>query len=174
MPAVAEATKLILCAGPSDYGPEFKTHDGMPEFGTDYVATLPPLPAEIMERQWDEIYLIHGIEHFYLWDAMILLSNMHEALAPGGLLVLEQPNVRTCAEVFLGLKKPMTRIEEHSGIGGIYGGPTPFLAHKYGWTPESLTEACISVGFSPEKVKSGNGIAHPCAYGRDFRIEATK
>lgn len=171
---VATGEKLILCAGPANYGPDYKTHDGLPEFGTDYCFTLPPIPWELRQGQWAEIYLIHGIEHFYLWDAMILLSNMHEALAPGGLLVMEQPNLKTCCEVYLGLKKPMTKIESHSGIGGIYGGPTPFLAHKYGWTPETLTEACISVGFSPEKIKTGPGLAHPCAYGRDFRVEATK
>ena len=37
---------------------------------------------------WDMIALIHGIEHFYSWEAPELLRQCWEILTPGGQLIL--------------------------------------------------------------------------------------
>ncbi len=171
---VATGEKLILCAGP--FHPEgFKTLDCNPAFEPDYLVTLPPFPRELRDGRWDEIYLIHGIEHFYLWEAEELISQVYEALAPGGLFIMEQPNVKVCAEVMLGLRPPMTDNVENSGLGGIYGDPSygnPYMGHKWGWTPDTLAAMTTKCGFN--KVKTGPALSRTFAGERDFRLEATK
>lgn len=175
--ATVAKERLILCSGP--YVCEgFKTLDANPEFKPDYCVLLPPLPREMRNGRWDEIYLIHGIEHFAIWEAVELLPQIHEALVPGGLLVLEQPNLEVAAKVFLGLMPPMTADPLASGIKAIYGDPrfgNPLMGHKWGWTPSSLTGALIDAGFSSERIKVGEALSRKgFADGRDFRIEATK
>ena len=168
--------KLLLCSGPFSID-GFKTLDANPEFHPDYCAVLPPLPREVREGQWSEIYLIHGIEHFYIWEVPELLTQIHEALCDGGTIIMEQPNLEVCAKVLLGLIPPMTPKPLASGIQAIYGDPqygNPFMAHKWGWTPESLTETMIACGFDRSRVKTGKALSRTFAGERDFRLEATK
>jgi hypothetical protein len=173
--ATAAATnRLILCSGPYRYYGA-KTLDANPDYQPDYCAVLPPLPRELRQGQWDEIYLFHGIEHFYVWEVPELLSQIHEALAVDGTLIMEQPNVEVAAKVMLGVLPPMTEKPEASGVNAIYGDPAhqnPWMTHKWGWTPETLRDACVTAGFSV--VKAGRALSRPFAEGRDFRIEATK
>jgi hypothetical protein len=176
---VKNTSKLVLCAGPYDYGEGYTTLDVTEDCYPDYLAHLPPIPKELMTGEWKEIYLIHGIEHFHHWDALELIKNIYDALAPGGFAVFEQPNFKVCAEVYLGLRGPIIKDEpaEISGIRGIFGDHTsgnPYLNHLWGWVPETLKEAIVSCGFSEEKVKVGKALSRPFIVDRDFRIEATK
>ena len=168
--------RLILCAGPYIYE-GFKTLDANPDYKPDYCAVLPPLPRELRDGRCQEIYLIHGIDHFYKWEAMELMAQVHEALSDGGILVMEQPNLTVVAEVMLGIREPMTENKELSGIMAIYGDPgygNPWMCHRWGWTPDSLTSALLQCGFLPEKIKVCRAMSRPFAEGRDFRVEAKK
>jgi hypothetical protein len=168
--------KLVLCSGPYAYK-GFRTLDANPDFKPDYCAYLPPMPRELRDGTWDEIYLIHGIEHFHRWEAKELLSQIKEALVDGGLLVMEQPNLKVIAEVFLGLREPMTEPPELSGIDAIFGDSkyeNPLMAHKWGWTPDSLTKCLIQCGFEKNQIKIGEALSRSFIKGRDFRVEATK
>jgi len=136
---IATGEKLILCSGPGK-AEGFQTLDANPAFEPDYCVSLPPFPRELRNGQWWEIYLIHGIEHFYLWEAEELIPQLYEALAPGGMLIMEQPNLDVIARVLLGQMEAMTPDKEASGIKAIYGDPkygNPYMAHKWGWTPET-------------------------------------
>ena len=171
------AARLILCAGPYAYGDEFKTLDANPEYRPDYCETLPPLPRHLRTGEWEEIYLIHGIEHFHPWEARELLTQIYEALAPDGTLILEQPDISIAARVMLGQMEPMTAEPEASGINAIFGDPryeNPLMSHKWGWTPETLTNLLVECGFSLDRIKSCRAMSRPFAEGRDFRIEAKK
>ena len=169
-------SRLMLCAGPYVYE-DCKTLDANPEYRPDYCETLPPLPHYLRTGEWEEIYLIHGIEHFYLWEARELVTGCYEALAPGGILVLEQPDLMVTASVMLGLQEPMTTDPLASGINAIYGDPVyenPLMCHKWGWTPTTLTQLLTECGFAANNVKTRRALSRPFAEGRDFRIEAKK
>ena len=171
---IATGEKLILCAGPYRYE-GCKTLDANPDYKPDYCAALPPIPRELRDGHWSEIFLIHGIEHFYRWECEELLCNIRECLMPGGLMVLEQPNLEFAARVLLGLEDSPTENRDASAINAIYGDPkhdNPFMAHKWGWTPATLTELVEKAGF--REIKTGKALSRPWAKGRDFRLEATK
>ena len=164
--------KLLLCAG-ADRRDGYTTLDGNPESAPDICQTIPPLPPEVRARQWDVIELIHGIEHFPIWEAHVLLRECYDVLAPGGMLVLEQPNVLFAAKVLCGLEKPLTDLEGQCDMWVFYGDPRyekTLQLHKWGWTPETLTEELSEIGFSDIAEK-------PVRFhlrGRDFRLEAVK
>lgn len=153
----------------------WKTLDADERYGTDYVATIPPLPATLLEDTWDEIELTHGIEHFYLWEAEQLLRECYELLDTGGKLVLEQPDILVAAAVLLGLKTPFTSTPGQSDMWPLYGDPThrnPLYIHRWGWTLATLMNALVVAGFKREHITS-TWPQHHLPY-RDFRLEATK
>lgn len=172
----AASEKLILCSGPYVYS-GFKTLDCNPDYQPDFCVVLPPFPRELRHGRWSEIYLIHGIEHFYRWEAEELIPQLYEALAPDGLLVLEQPNIEVAMKVALGLMESPTVKPEASGMQAIYGDPgyeNPWMCHKWGWTPATLTTLVVQSGFNPSRIRTGQGLSRSFAGPRDFRLEAIK
>lgn len=167
-------SKLLLCSGPTR--PDgFVRLDANPEHEPDILAALPPLPVEA-KGPWDEIDLIHGIEHFWLWDAAPLLRDCFDALCPGGVLVLEQPNIEAAARVLLGQEVPAYGGVLESAMWPLYGDPAhrdPLYMHRWGYTPATLVNLlqCLSP-WSRIEVKLQQ--FHAYAAGRDFRVEATK
>jgi ubiquinone/menaquinone biosynthesis C-methylase UbiE len=136
-------------------------------------ATAIPLPDACA----DEVMGIHIFEHFYFWEAPKALAEWHRLLKPGGLLVLEMPDVKKCAKNLISLidgedVKSIASLAMH----GIYGDPgyqDPFMCHRWGWTPKTLRKLLSASGFA--KIKEADTQWH--AIGRklrDFRMEARK
>lgn len=155
---VTDAKKLLLLAG----GVHRKGWHTLDMKGhVDFLATVPPLPKDVIRHQWDVIELTHGIASFYPWEAAMLLRDIYDALAPGGLAIFEQPNLVECIR--------SGRVE------WIYGDPSlsePEHMVKWAYTPATLTEALVIAGFP-----LGNIECLPAQYhvpARDFRIEARK
>lgn len=166
--------KLLLCSGPTR-PPGFVRLDANPEHEPDILAAVPPLPAEA-RGPWDVVELVHGIEHFWTWDALPLLRDIHAALKPGGVLVLEQPNLEAAARVLLGLDPPQYRGTLESAYWPIYGDPAHRdvgYMHRWGYTPATLS-ALLREAAPWARIAVLPQQYHSYAKGRDFRIEATK
>lgn len=167
--------KLLLCSG--KHRPEgFITLDADPRCEPDIVARIPGEPVDSFRTNLSEIYLIHGIEHFHISEAKVLVRQIWKALEPGGFAVFEQPNLEAIARFILGLEMPPADLPmDRATIFAIYGEPfhpSGLMQHYWGYTPESLTQLLVESGFQRERIKVGEARSHwPC---RDFRIEATK
>lgn len=154
------------------------TLDADERYHPDIVANVPPFPEAVRAQEWDVIEAIHVIEHLYRYQAESLVAECWEVLAPGGVLVLEQPNVAYCAQVILGmvdLEKVPEGKRDYLGILGFYGEQDPnrpLWAHRYGYTPASLTDLAVRSGFDREKVTILSARHHRPV--RDFRMEARK
>jgi SAM-dependent methyltransferase len=166
--------KLLLCCGPTR-PPGFVRLDSNPKHEPDILASIPPLPPAA-RGPWDQVDLIHGIEHFLPWETAPLLREIHAALKPRGVLVLEQPNLEAAARVLLGLDPPQYRGVLESAMWPIYGDPahedTGYL-HRWGYTPATLSALLRSVA-TWSRIDVLPQQFHAYAMGRDFRIEATK
>ncbi len=150
--------KLLLCAGPrsAPYGQsDWFRVDSDPRVEPDLICSVPPMPVKVRAMApFDRIALIHGIEHFYPWDAFQLLVECRDMLAKDGILILEQPDLSKC----------------NSKAEWIFGDPdhcNPDMLHKWGYIPATLSEMLMGAGFKRTLVKPA--LFHDPA--RDFRIE---
>jgi hypothetical protein len=147
--------RLMLCAG-SMRRAGWQTLDADAKHAPDFLATIPPLPDAVKAQRWDEIEWVHGIASLYPWDAGVVLREILGALAPGGKLVLEQPDMRKAA----------------GNPRWLFGDPAfrePLHMNKWAYTPETLFDLLKEVGFGRVE------IILPAQYHvptRDFRMEA--
>lgn len=129
----------------------------------DVVADIRELP--FADGYADEVMAIHVLEHLYRWDAEAALLEWRRVLKPGGLLILELPDLhKCCAAVLAGDRDRMT-------VWGLYGDPVykdPLMVHKWGWTREELTTELRAAGFT--KIRNREVQFHKPA--RDMRLEA--
>lgn len=135
----------------------WKTLDANPAREPDFLGTIPPLPAEVKEALWDEVEWIHGVTSLYPWEARDVLQELHRAMAPGGKLIMEQPNFDICC----GFRK----------VASFFGDPTtenPLHMNRWSYNPESLTALLVECGFGPIELFP----AQHHSPNRDFRIEA--
>jgi len=99
----------------------------------------------------DEILSVHVIEHFWRWEALDVLREWLRVLKPGGVMILECPNLATACEELL--KDP----DRFAGPGGegqrtmwvFYGDPAwkdPLMCHRWGYTPHSLMRLMLEAG----------------------------
>jgi predicted SAM-dependent methyltransferase len=121
-----------------------QTGDTPPDIMCNALAV--PLPDECA----DEVMCIHGFEHFYLWDVEGLVEEWKRLLKPGGVLVLELPNlVKCCANIVSGYQK-VGKHPDQFGMWGLFGDPrtsNPFMMHRWGWSPETLGAFLTKHGF---------------------------
>lgn len=131
-----------------------------------------PLPDECA----DEIMCIHGFEHFYKWEVDELVTEWKRLLKPGGLLALELPDiVKCCQNLIAGYVLP-GKDPDQMTMWGIYGDPrfkSPFMMHRWGWSPKTLRAFLKGHGF--RDITDEQTQWHPAGrVARDMRITARK
>ena len=99
----------------------------------------------------DEILSVHVVEHFWRWEVVGVLKEWVRVLKPGGLMILECPNLKSACEAFLA--DPEGRAgagpESDSTMWVFFGDPSwadPLMAHRWGYTPQSLAALMEHVG----------------------------
>lgn len=117
----------------------------------------------------DEIMLIHVIEHFYRWEIPPALEHWAAKLRPDGALIIEAPDIIKCAQNLLSGKP------DQMNMWGLYGDPQhrdPYMCHRWGWTPATLTPLLQQAGF--RNIQSEWPLHHGRRGDRDFRLVARK
>lgn len=162
----------IGCGGRNVEG--FIGVDAVPRPAAKIVAKADSIPLE--DGTVSEIMAIHLWEHFYRWECAGVLKEWKRLLKPGGKLVLELPNlIKVCENIIrnrmVGGKHP-----DQLGMWGAYGDPRecdPYMSHRWGWSPETLTAFLKEHGFI--KIVEKPTQWHPAGrVYRDMRIEAIK
>lgn len=121
-----------------------------------------------------EVLAVHLIEHLIPWEVPQTLAEWARLLAPGGLLVIEAPDLmKCCRNILEGRqgKKP-----NQLGLWGLYGQDTlrdERMLHKWAYTFGTLAPLVREAGFVDIVEKetafhaTGRGV-------RDFRLEAAR
>jgi SAM-dependent methyltransferase len=98
----------------------------------------------------DEVMCIHGIEHIEPWEADVALLEWHRLLMPGGMLVLECPNLLKCCQNVLENYHQPGKHPDQFGMWGLFGDATlrdPYMLHRWAYTPASLEVKLKAAGF---------------------------
>jgi len=126
----------------------------------------------------DEIECCHLFEHLTYPDAVTALKEWYRVLKKGGKLSLELPNFKRSIEILY--KKEGEEAKKYAMIG-IFGQKEEmqkvdaFQLHKYGWTPETLTDKMREIGFSEIKqVPVTQTWREATKHNRDMRLECAK
>lgn len=112
-----------------------------------------------------EVHCYHLIEHFYAWEAPSVINEFRRLLRPGGLLVLELPNLdAACSNHVNGQSDQMT-------MWPLYGDPShmdPYMCHKWGYTPETMKQLLKQCGM--RKIALEAPRTHRRRTDRDMRV----
>ena len=95
------------------------------------------------DAEADVVMAIHVIEHFYRWEVAEVLKEWIRILRPGGLLILECPNIVKAA-LFLLNGKP-----DQLSLWPFFGDPghkDPAMCHRWGYTPSTLSALLSDAG----------------------------
>jgi len=95
------------------------------------------------ENYADEILAVHVVEHFWRWEVANVLKEWIRVLKPGGVMILECPNLLSACEEFLRNPKvhALPGPEGQRTMWVFYGDPRwqdPLMVHRWGYTPQSL------------------------------------
>lgn len=117
----------------------------------------------------EELQAMHALEHFYQWEAPALLREWHRLLKRDGKLILELPNlILACQNLLAGKSGQWS-------MWPLYGNQEtrdPFMCHKTGYTPATVTKLLSDHGFINIKVLPP--VTHGAKLNRDMRVEAVK
>lgn len=131
-----------------------------------------PLPSDSV----DEIMAIHLWEHFYRWECETVIAEWKRLLKVGGTLVLELPNLKKCCENILSGHFDGGKHPDQLSYWGLYGDPRQedqFMAHRWGWTPDTLCTFLTQHGF--KDISEQPTLFHPAGRAhRDMRIVARR
>ena len=126
-----------------------------------------PMPLD--DGVAEELQAMHALEHVYAWEAPNLLAEWRRLLRPGGLLVLELPNLEHAARNLLEGQK------DQMSMWPLYGDPSwrdPYMCHRYGYTPKTLEALLTAGGFS--SILHMPPQTHGARTNRDMRVEARR
>ncbi len=130
-----------------------------PGFNTDIVASIDDL-GDI--GPYDAVFSCHCVEHLHWYRAMKALHEFYRVLKPGGIAVVEVPNLSlvkpddTVAYVTDGGLE-ITGLDMYYGHRGLAYGD-PWMMHGCGFVPHTMTGALEYAGFKAATFETGHDL----------------
>jgi SAM-dependent methyltransferase len=147
--ASGKPLKIHLGCG-KDHFPGYVNIDAYPDSKADLIMDsknlelFPDNCAEVIESY-------HFFEHLQLHEARESLKEWLRILQPGGLVIIELPNLAVCAKEIGIHFNPKDGVD--LAMAGMFSYPTLVkeqgygMIHKWGWTPETLGIEMSAAGF---------------------------
>lgn len=130
--------------------------DLMPDCQPDIVCDVLDMRS-IPSAAYQSVYSSHNIEHVFAYQARAVLKDTRRLLADGGFLFLRTPDMQKIAEVFAKhgpdavlYESPAGPITAHDTLYGkdsILEAGRHYMAHKCGFSAQSLCDTLVAAGF---------------------------
>ncbi len=122
----------------------------------DIIGSMLDMQA-VADASMDAIYSAHNIEHVYAHEVPIVLKEFLRVLKPSGFLVVTCPDLQTvCSLVaenkltetaYVSPAGPITPLDILYGHRGALAGGRHYMAHKCGFTMDTLVNALLDAEF---------------------------
>jgi SAM-dependent methyltransferase len=154
--------------------PGYTGVDAVQRPAADIVAPAHAIPLKAGSVH--EILAVHLWEHFHPWQCPKVITEWKRLLRPGGVLVLELPDLVKCCQNVISGAMVGGKHPDQLGMWGLYGDPResdPYMSHRWGWTPKTLEAFLLEHGFTDIEHQPTQW--HPAGRDhRDMRITAKK
>lgn len=126
--------------------------------GAAYDVKMDIRALDVDDGSVSRILLVHVLEQFVRWEAVDMLRQYYRKLAPGGLLIMEHPDLDKCIEWYLrGRDAPHMNTPlgpRNMGFTQFYGNQWDRLdyeTHRYVWTKPEMRSVLEELGDAPFK-----------------------
>ncbi len=123
------------------------------------ITKMSPVPNE----SYDAIWSSHNLEHLYAHEVYLALREFHRVLKPQGIAYVALPDIQTVAEeivkdnlegvLYQSPAGPISPIDVMWGHRGFIQAGNVYMAHKTGFTAQTLGQKFIAVGFQRVRVE---------------------
>ncbi|MBY0240298.1 MAG: class I SAM-dependent methyltransferase [Burkholderiaceae bacterium] len=158
-------------AGPERLPPCFRDPQWMeiradidPSLNPDIVCSMLDL-SDIESASFDAIWSSHNLEHLSWYEVPTALAEFHRVLKPDGFALITVPDLRAISGYITNDKLTETLYDSPAGpispLDILFGHQrslqqgNPFMAHKTGFTANTLGQALIDAGFDEVRVHEG-------------------
>jgi predicted SAM-dependent methyltransferase len=123
----------------------------------DIVASMTDMSA-LPDRSMDAVFSSHNIEHLYMQQVDIALTEFHRVLTNNGFLVITCPDMQSVAELiaadqldeaaYVSPSGPVTPLDIVYGMQSLLVAPDYYMAHRSGFTLRTLIAVVRKAGFT--------------------------
>ncbi|MGI0480146.1 class I SAM-dependent methyltransferase [Geminocystis sp. CENA526] len=171
--------KTLLHVGCGGYNPnalpqDFRGDDWVeirldidPNVQPDIIGTITDLSG-VPDNSVDAVYSSHNLEHIYNFEVSIALAEFKRVLKPNGFIMITLPDIQQVADyvasgnlenpLYISPAGPICAIDILYGLGTALARGNYYMAHKTGFTQETLTEKITQQGFQNVKVTKGKNL----------------
>lgn len=135
-----------------------------PDVEPDLLGTMTDM-GEVGTGSVDALYSSHNVEHLYLHEVPIAFAEFLRVLKPGGFALITCPDIQEVAKLIAEGRLEDTAYTSPAGpimpIDIIYGYSRSiargnhFMAHRTGYTGQTLGRKLVQAGFAPVQVAKG-------------------
>jgi hypothetical protein len=133
-----------------------------PEVRPDFIASITDMGV-ISDGLVDAVYSAHNVEHLYAHEVPLALREMRRVLKPAGFTFIELPDLQEVARhvaegrledlLYMSPMGPITPLDILYGHGSSVARGNAFMAHRTGFTGDTLAAALIEAGFAAVMVQ---------------------
>lgn len=126
------------------------------------ITDMSPVGANTIDAIWSS----HNLEHLQRHEVPLALGEFIRVLKPHGLLLLTLPDLRQVAQLvvedrledqaYQSSSGPITPLDMIFGHTASLARGNPFMAHRTGFTAQTLKKVLIAAGFVEVSLRIGN------------------
>lgn len=139
-----------------------------PDVKPDIIGSITNMKA-VPNQSVDAVWSSHNLEHVYYHEVPIALAEFYRVLKPGGRVLITLPDIQKVAEyvasgrleetLYVSPSGPIAAVDILYGLGSAIADGKYYMAHRTGFTQETLAEKLKMAGFTSVEVHPDEQLA---------------